>query len=440
MKKSVIVLLILLYLPFFGTAQQKIEFEEFTLENGLHVILQQDNSLPLIAINIMYHVGSKNENPQRTGFAHFFEHLMFEGTKHIPRGEFDKYVERAGGTLNAGTSFDYTTYYLLLPSNELELGLWLESERLLHPVIDSTGIATQKSVVIEEKKQTQDNRPYGRILYETLKRAYTQHPYQWVVIGDENHIRDAEDHEFEEFHQMFYVPQNAVLVIAGDIQKAEARKVVEKYFADIPAGIKEIYRPEPSEPVKNSEVRDVVYDNVQLPAIIQAYHIPSQGDDDYYAVEMLGNLLSQGQSSRLYKSMVDEQQLAISVSAIPLGLEHPGLFINLAIPNMGIEPEALEEALDKEIEKVRNELISEAEMQKIKNQFENRIINRNTTIASRALNLANYYTFFRDANLINTEIEKYMAVTREDIQRVAQKYFNKENRVVLYYMPESENN
>jgi zinc protease len=250
MKKSVIVLLILLCLPFFGFAQQKIEFEEFTLENGLQVILHQDNSLPLIAINIMYHVGSKNENPQRTGFAHFFEHLMFEGTKHIPRGEFDKYVERAGGTLNAGTSFDYTTYYLLLPSNELELGLWLESERLLHPVIDSTGIATQKSVVIEEKKQTQDNRPYGRILYETLKRAYTQHPYQWVVIGDENHIRDAEDHEFEEFHRMFYVPQNAVLVIAGDIQKAEARKMVEKYFADIPAGSKEIYRPIHQNPQK----------------------------------------------------------------------------------------------------------------------------------------------------------------------------------------------
>ena len=416
-----------------------IDFVEYKLDNGLHVILHQDNSTPIIVTNIMYHVGSKNENPDRTGFAHFFEHLMFEGSENIARGEFDKYVENAGGSLNAYTSFDVTNYYVLLPSNQLELGLWLESERLLHAKVDSIGIATQKSVVTEEKKQTMDNQPYGTILYETVKRAFTEHPYRWVVIGDENHIREAEDHEFREFHEMFYVPNNAVLVIAGDIEIDRTKELVEKYFADIPGGKKEIRRPNITEPRRNTEIRDTVFDNIQLPLVIQAYNIPERGAEDYYAVDMLGALLSRGQSSRMYRRLVDEQQVALQVMAMPLALEDPGLTLIFAFPNMGVDPKDLEEAINAELEEVKNGLISELEMEKLRNQFESQFVNNNTTMASRASSLANYHTLFNDASRINTEIERYMAVTRQDILDVANRYFIPENRVVLYYLPKGQN-
>ena len=416
-----------------------IDFVEYKLDNGLHVILHQDNSTPIVVTNIMYHVGSKNENPDRTGFAHFFEHLMFEGSENIARGEFDKYVENAGGSLNAYTSFDVTNYYVLLPSNQLELGLWLESERLLHAKVDSIGIATQKSVVTEEKKQTMDNQPYGTILYETVKRAFTEHPYRWVVIGDENHIREAEDHEFREFHEMFYVPNNAVLVIAGDIEIDRTKELVEKYFADIPGGKKEIRRPNITEPRRNTEIRDTVFDNIQLPLVIQAYNIPERGAEDYYAVDMLGALLSRGQSSRMYRRLVDEQQVALQVMAMPLALEDPGLTLIFAFPNMGVDPKDLEEAINAELEEVKNGLISELEMEKLRNQFESQFVNNNTTMASRASSLANYHTLFNDASRINTEIERYMAVTRQDILDVANRYFIPENRVVLYYLPKTQN-
>ena len=443
MKKNILSMLLglvsLVLINFSGQGQGiQIDFTEYTLDNGLHVILHQDNTTPNVVVNIMYHVGAKNESPDRTGFAHLFEHLMFEGTKNIGRGEFSEIVEKAGGTLNAGTSFDYTLYYVLLPSNQLELGLWLESERLLHPKIDSIGIATQKSVVTEEMKQTRDNQPYGRLLHETLKRAYSVHPYRSDIIGQAEHIFNATDQDIINFHDMFYVPNNAVLVVSGDIDIEETKELVEKYFADIPSGTKEIYRPEVVEPFRTAEVRDTVYDNVQMPMIIQAYPLPAQGTKDYYAMEMLSSLLSSGQSSRMYSRLVDKEQTALMVNSIPLGLEDPGLNIVLAFPNMGIEPEVLEEGINEELEKVKNELISEEEMQKLRNQFESRVVNSNTTIASRATNLANYYTFYGDANRINTELENYLAVTREDIQRVANEYLREERRVVLYYLPKAE--
>lgn len=414
---------------------QKIEFTEYTLDNGLHVILHQDNTTPNVVVNIMYHVGAKNEHRDRTGFAHFFEHLMFEGSKHIGRGEFAEIVEKAGGSLNAWTSFDQTNYFVLLPSNQLELGLWLESERLLHPVIDSIGIATQKDVVTEEMKQTRDNQPYGRILTETIKRAFTVHPYQSDVLGMDEHIRNATYEDITRFHDTFYVPNNSVLVVSGDIDIDATKTLVEKYFGEIPGGRYPIHRPDVVEPMRTQELRDTVYDNIQLPALIQAYHIPAQGTTDFYALEMLGTLLSQGQSSRLYRRLVLEDQTALQIQAIPLGLEDPGLNIILGIPNMGIDPKTLEAGINAELEKVRTELISEEELQKLKNQIESRMVNSNTTIASRATNLATYHLLYGDASLINRETERYMAVTREDIRRVAQQYLRDDNRVVLYYLP-----
>jgi len=433
---------IILFITFLAQTSRAadIKFKEFDLPNGLHVIIHEDHSVPIVAVSVMYHVGSKNENPERTGFAHFFEHLMFEGTENIQRFEYDKIVEGAGGTLNANTSNDRTYYYEILPSNQLELGLWLESERMLHARVDSIGIATQKGVVIEEKKQNYDNRPYGSLLIELLDHAFTKHPYRWTTIGNADHIMAAKDEEFKEFYNSFYVPNNAVLVLAGDINYKETRDLVKKYFGDIPKKEGEIYRPTVIEDIKYAEVRDTIYDNIQLPAIFQAYHIPAMGSKDYYAVEMLSQLLATGQSSRLYKALVDEQQLAIQVAAIPLPFEDPGLAITLAIPNKGLDCATIEAAMDAEISKVQNELIPDKEFQKLKNQIENQIVNQNATIANRANTLARNYTYFKDANRINTDLDKYLSVSKEDLRRVANEYFRTDNRVVLYYLPKTSEN
>jgi predicted Zn-dependent peptidase len=436
-------LLLLSLLVVFGLVSSfsqsgKIEFEEYDLENGLHVILQQDHTTPNIVVSVMYHVGSKNENPELTGFAHFFEHLMFEGTENIPRHQYDKFVSRAGGELNANTSTDRTYYYELLPSNQLALGLWLESERMLHAKVEEIGINTQKGVVIQEKKQRYDNPPYGTILPQTMAHAYEKHPYKWTPIGDENHIRNAKDEDFINFYKEFYVPNNAVLTICGDFDKAEAKKLVNDYFAEIPKGTKEIYRPEIIEPKKTAEVRDTIFDNIQLPAVIQAYHIPAVGTPDFYAVDMLSKLMTDGKSSRLYKELVDNQQKAIQLMAFPMPYEDPGLTLAFGIPNMGVDPKALEDEMDNQFAIVREELISEREFQKLRNKIENELVGSNATIADRAENLATAYTYFKDTERVNKELDKYFAVTKEDIRNVAKRYFVPENRVVLYYLPKQK--
>ncbi len=420
-----------------GGMPNRIQYTEYDLPNGLKVILHQDNSTPIVAVSVMYHVGSKNEKPDRTGFAHFFEHLLFEGSEYMKRGDFDKLNKNAGGTNNANTSNDRTFYYQIFPSNQLELGLWMESERLLHAKIDQKGVDTQREVVKEEKRQRIDNQPYGSILSETLKRAYTTHPYQWATIGSMDHLNAATLGEFVQFYKDFYVPNNAILSIAGDIKIEDAKKLIAKYFSDIPKGTKAIYRPTVTEPEQTAEVRDVVYDNVTLPAVIQAYHIPAQGTADYYALNLLTTLLSGGESSRFSKEIKDKQQKVVAVGAFPFALEDPGLFLAFGIANMGVKPEDVEAAMDVEVAKVQEQLISEQEFQKLKNQIENEFVNQNSTVAGIAESLANYEMYFGDANLINTELERYNKVTREDIQKVAKKYLTKQNRVVLYYLPKS---
>ena len=413
----------------------QVEFKEFTLDNGLQVILHKDSSTPIVAVSVMYHVGSKNEQPDRTGFAHFFEHLLFEGTENIERGEYDKYVEKAGGTLNANTSNDRTYYYEILPSNQLEMGLWLESERMLHAKVENKGIETQREVVKEERRQRIDNQPYGSILQEAMKRAYTKHPYNWPVIGSMDHLNAAVESDYVNFYKTFYVPNNAILSIAGDLDYVAAEQMIRKYFGQIPAGTGDIYRPSIVEPEMTMEIRDTIYDNVQLPAVVQTYRIPAQGTPDFYAVEMLGTLLSQGQSSRLYRTCVDNEQKAVFVGSFPLGLEDPGVNIAFGIANMGVDPADLEASMDGVIASTQNELISDEEFQKLKNQTENDFISRNSRVAGIAESLANYKMYFGDANLVNTELDRYLAVTKEDFQRVAKKYFAQSNRVVLYYLP-----
>ena len=412
-----------------------LEFKEFDLDNGLHVILHQDKSTPIVAVSVMYNVGARNERTDRTGFAHFFEHLMFEGTENIGRGEYSKLVENAGGMLNANTDNDRTYYYEIMPSNQLELALWLESERMLHAKVDSIGIATQKRVVIEEKKQSYDNQPYGTIFQEIMKRAYKVHPYRWTTIGDPTHIMNAKDSEFNDFYKQFYVPNNAVLVIAGDIDYEQTKALVAKYYGDIPKGKVAINRVFPVEPPLTSEVRDTIFDNVQVPLIIQAYRIAAVGTDDYYALEMLNTLLSGGESSRLYKKLVDETHMAMQAGSFPMDMADPGLAFIYGFPNMGVDPKALEAAIDVEIAKTQTDLIPEEEFQKLRNQFEANIIRSSTRMASRAEDFAWTYTFLKSTNLINKKLDQYLKVTREDIKRVSNKYLVPSNRVVLYYMP-----
>ncbi len=418
----------------------KIKYTEYDLPNGLHVILHEDHSTPIVAVTILYHVGSKNEDPKRTGFAHFFEHLMFEGSENIKRGEFMKLVQNAGGDLNANTSFDRTFYYEVLPSNQLELGIWMEAERMLHSKIDTIGVETQRKVVKEELKQRNENTPYGSILNESFGHAFVDHPYRWTPGGSPEYINKASLQEFVDFYKTYYVPNNATLSIAGDLNPAQTKALIEKYFGGIAKGTLPIVRPTIVEPQKTAEVRDTVLDNIQLPAVIMAYHIPAQGTADYYAVNMLTTLLSQGKSSRMQKSIVDKQQKAVYAGAFPLSSEDPGLALVFGITNMGVAPTELEAAMDAEFEKVKKEPISEMEFQKLRNQVENDFIAANTKMSGIAENLANYYVYFKDANLINTEIERFMKVTREDIQKASQKYLTKENRVVLYYLPKTENN
>jgi predicted Zn-dependent peptidase len=436
--KIKLLLIILFSVGIIFSQGREIEFTEYTLENGLHVILHQDNTTPIVAVSIMYHVGSKNEDPKRTGFAHFFEHLMFEGSKHIGRGEFDKIMESAGAANNASTSQDRTYYYEILPSNQLELGLWIESERLLHAKIDTVGVETQRKVVKEERRQSYDNQPYGSLFEKTFKRAYKVHPYNWMPIGSVQYIDEATIDEFRDFYQTFYVPQNATLVIAGDISLGETKDLVEKYFADIPKSSREIPRPNVEEPPLGIEIRDTVYDNIQLPLVLHAYRIPALGTKDYYAIDMLTTLLSSGQSSRLQKVIVDEKQEAINVGAFPFSLEDSGLFIAYGIANQGVAADKLESSIQDEFNKVITEKITEKEFRKLQNQIENSFVSSNSTVAGIAGSLANYHVLYGDTDLINSEIDRYMEVTIDDIQNAAKKYLTENERVVLYYLPKSE--
>ena len=421
-----------------GQTANQIEFTEYDLENGLHVILHEDHSTPIVAVTVMYHVGSKNEDPSRTGMAHFFEHLLFEGSENIDRGEFDKYVENSGGVLNANTTQDRTFYYELLPSNQLELGLWLESERMLHAKIQQIGIDTQNEVVKEEKRMRVDNQPYGNLLEKTMEACYDEYPYKWTPIGSMEHLDAADYADFMEFYDTFYVPNNATLSIAGDLDIAQTKKLIAAYFSDIPKGTKAIPRPTVVEERRSEERRSVVYGKDRLPLVVQAYPIPAQGTPDYYAVDMLNQVLSGGESSRLNTRVVDEKQLALYCGAFSFGLEDPGLTLAFAMVNMGNTPEEVEAAINEEVELMKNELISDRELQKLKNSIESDFVTANSSMAGIAESLANYHTYFGDANLINTEIDRYLSITPEDIKMAAHEYYNKDSRVTIYFKHNDE--
>ncbi|MGV0830515.1 M16 family metallopeptidase [Empedobacter brevis] len=419
---------------------QQIKFDEYTLPNGLHVILHQDNSAPVITTGVMYHVGSKDEQVGKTGFAHFFEHLLFEGTENIKRGEWFKIVSSHGGSNNANTTTDRTYYYETFPSNNLELGLWMESDRLRQPIINQIGVDTQKEVVKEEKRSRLDNQPYGKFSYgEAVNpHVFKKSGYRWSVIGSFEDLSNAKLDDFKHFSQTYYVPNNAVLVVAGDFNKEEAKKLIEKYFGVIPRG-KDVIKTVIKEDPITSEIRATEYDaNIQIPLLAINYRTPDNKSKDAYALEMLSNYLTGGKSSVLYKKYVDEKKEALQIFAFNRQMEDYGIYSIGILPQGEVSFDKLENELQQDIEKVQTNLISEEDYQKILNGIENSFVSSKSGVQNIAHALADAYMLGGDTNKINEELKIYQSVSREDIRNVAKKYLNKNQRVIIHYLPESK--
>ena len=414
---------------------QQIKFEEYDLPNGLHVILHQDNSAPVVTTSVMYHVGAKDEAAGRTGFAHFFEHLLFEGTKNIKRGEWFKLVSANGGSNNANTNPDRTYYYETFPSNNEQLGLWMEAERLRHPVINQIGVDTQREVVKEEKRLRMDNQPYGGLFNAILTTLFKKHPYKGTVIGSMEDLNSAKLEEFNAFFKKYYIPNNATLVVAGDIKPEQTKKWINEYFGSIPKGTP-VTRNFPKETPITQEFEETIYDaNIQIPAYIFAYRTPAGNERDAYILSMLGSYLSKGKSSVLYKKLVDNEKKALAVEAFNLGLVDHSIFAFFAIPMGNTSKDVLKKDIDAEIKKLQTDLISEEDYQKLQNQVENDFVNANSSVEGIANTLADSYLLKGNTNLINEEINIYRSITREDLRNAARKYLNSNQRAIINYLP-----
>lgn len=437
MKRKMLSIASLFFLSWTMNAQE-IKFEEYDLPNGLHVILHQDNSAPVVTTSVMYHVGAKDEAEGRTGFAHFFEHLLFEGTKNIGRGDWFKIVSANGGSNNATTSLDRTYYYETFPSNNEQLGLWMEAERLRHPVINQVGVDTQREVVKEEKRMRMDNQPYGNLFNSILTSLFKKHPYKGTVIGSIEDLNAAKLSEFQDFFKKYYIPNNATLVVAGDIKPEQTKKWISEYFGSIPKGTP-IVRNFPQEMPITKETEENFYDaNIQIPAYIFSYRTPKQTERDAYALNMLGSYLSEGKSSVIYKKLVDNEKKALEVFAFNLGMVDYSFFALFVMPMGEVGKDVIKNDIDTEIKKLQTELISEEDYQKLQNQFENKFVNANASIEGIAESLATAYMLKGNTNLVNKEIEIYRSITREDLREVAKKYLNSNQRVIINYLPKSK--
>lgn len=435
MKKSILTLASVAMLVI-STNAQKVEFEEYKLDNGMHVILHQDKSAPVIITSVMYGVGGKDGDRKRTGFAHFFEHLLFEGTENIARGEWMKIVSSNGGKVNANTSQDRTYYYEIFPSNKLELGLWMESARLLHPIVSQEGVDTQNEVVKEEKRQR--TRPYSNILDEISKNLFKVHPYKDPNVGYMKDLDAATLEEFLAFNKKYYVPNNATLVVAGDIDFANTKKMIQDYFGPIPRGA-DVVRSFPTETPITEEFRATAYDeNIQIPAVIAAYRTPSFKTRDSKILDMISSYLSVGKSSVLYKKMVDTNKQALAVQAVNISQQDYGIYALFSLPLGDVTLDQLIAEMDEEIVKIQTDLISEKAFQKLQNQFENNYVNSNASVVGIAGSLASYHVMYGDTNLINSEIDIYRSVTREEIRSVANKYLNNNQGLILEYLPKKK--
>ena len=389
MKKKFL-LVILITLVNYSLNAQKIDFNEYDLENGLHVILHQENAAPVVTVSVMYQIGAKDEVDGRTGFAHFFEHLLFEGTKNIERGKWFDIVSANGGSNNANTSQDRTYYYETFPSNKLEIGLWMESERMLHPIIEQIGVDTQNEVVKEEKRQRIDNAPYGKIIYRTGidNHLFKVHPYGRSVIGSMEDLNAAQLDEFIDFNNQYYNPNNAVLVVAGDINIEETKELIEKYFGPIPNNAEPNEREEIVEPPITETIYVTEYDpNIQIPAFVFSYITPKSTDKDAYVLDYISTILTGGNSSRMYKRMVEDEKVALQVLAFGQAVQDYGTYTMGALIKGEPNWDQLRDTMDDEIKSLQTELISDKEFQKLQNTFETAFVESNSSVEELLLHL-----------------------------------------------------
>ncbi|MCK9613028.1 MAG: pitrilysin family protein [Bacteroidales bacterium] len=407
-----------------------IKFSHFELDNGLKVILNTDKTTPMVAVNVLYDVGARDEHPGRTGFAHLFEHLMFGGSANIP--SYDTPLQKAGGENNAFTSNDITNYYLSIPAQNIETAFWLESDRMLNLAFSKKSLDVQRNVVIEEFKQRYLNQPYGDTWLLLRPLAYKKHPYRWPTIGkDINHIANATMDDVRAFYEKHYHPANAVLSVVGNITEKELRLLCEKWFAPIRKG-KKMKRSLPKEPVQTKKRTQSVTRNVPFDMICMAYHMCARKSKDYYTTDFISDILSSGHSSRLYTKLVKEKKIFSELDAYITGDFDEGLFVFQGKLMKGKSMKQAEESIIEEISQLQETLVEEKELQKIKNKAESAIEFNNVNILNRALKLA-VAELLGDTGLINDEAERYDAVTAVDIRRLAKKIFAEKNCSVLYY-------
>jgi predicted Zn-dependent peptidase len=414
-----------------------IHFERFNLPNGLRVLVHEDHTVPMAVLNVLYDVGAKDENPNQTGFAHLFEHLMFGGSINIP--SYDEPLQKVGGENNAFTNNDITNYYIQLPSINMETAFWLESDRMLSLAFSDKSLETQRSVVIEEFKQRYLNQPYGDVWLKLRPLAYQKHPYQWPTIGKEvAHIEDAKMEDVKAFFHKHYTPQNAILVVAGDVTLDAVKSLTNKWFGDIPAGNK-YERNLPQEPIQLEARVQSTSADVPNDAIYKAFHIHERNSKEYYIADVISDILSRGESSRMYQELVKNKKIFSEVNAYITGDIDAGLFVLEGKPAKGISLEQADEALWEVVNHLKHSKIETRELQKIVNKLESSTVFGEMNLLNKAMNMA-YYELLGDADLMNTEMDRYRSVTSEDIEQYASQVFVPSNCSTLFYHSITKNN
>lgn len=408
-----------------------IQFERFTLNNGLKVLVHKDTSTPMVVLDILYDVGARDEDPERTGFAHLFEHLMFGGSINVP--DYDEPLQLAGGENNAYTTNDLTNYYCQLPVENMETAFWLESDRMLSLAFSKKSLDVQRKVVSEEFKEHYLNKPYGDAWHLMREMAYTSHPYRWMTIGKElKHIEDAQLTDVKDFFFKHYTPSNAILVVAGNVETEEVKRLAEKWFGDIPAGNK-YTRDIPAEPAQTEARKKTVYRDVPLDAFYKCWHMPSRLDKGYYIVDLITDILGGGASSRLYQVLVKEKMLFSNIECYHFGSLDNGLLTIEGKLVKGVDIHEAEKAVDEILREVYEKPIAEKELQKVKNKTESLMAFEDMSLMNRANSLA-FYELLGDASLMNTELSRYQEVTTADIQQYARQIFDERNSNTLYYL------
>jgi zinc protease len=413
----------------------QLQVQEHKLANGLDLLMYEDHSVPVATVELWYHVGSKDERKGRSGFAHLFEHIMFKGSASLAPEEHKNYISSIGGRYNATTDFDRTLYFQSFPSNYLERVLWMESDRMRSLDISDANFKSERDVVKEERRLRVDNPPFGRLFEVVLDKTYTTHPYRILPIGSMADLDAATLEDVRAFHSVYYVPNNASIVVGGDFSPAQVIQWVEKYFGDIPKG-KEIPRDTPKEPAQTAERRTVDYNaTTPLPAIVLAFHVPQEGTPDVYALQVASNILSAGESSRLYRRMVYDKQIAVAAGGQAIVLEDPGVFFFFSILQAGQKPEDGEKELLAEVDRLRDEPVTGDELAKSKNQLISGLVFGRQTVQDRADAIGHAAVILGDLSLVNRQLAEYQKVTAADVQRVAQTYFRPENRTVVHMLP-----